>query len=222
MSYHFEASKDFQKSLSDVEILLDFAEKEGAAQNDFNRKLFLKLCVVSLVTKFQVYIQKILEELLFQIRNSKKRNKELPLHSRLNSIKLLTTEYSLSKQLMDSTTYNGSKYREVHDHVFTLSMHCDQESSICKEYLLNTKFPMGKRGVNELLSLFKQFEGKDNIFESYTKDIEKLNGILEIRHNIVHQDADPSPLTEVLIRDYMGYIQSLADCIDDYLNTLSR
>jgi hypothetical protein len=220
VSYNFEATKDFQNSLVDIDTLLDFAEKENTVNNASNRMLFLKLSIVSMVTKFQVYIEKVLGEFLFQVRNSRKKNKELPLHSRLNSIKLISTEYILSKQLMDPEVYNEAKYKEVNDHVVILNRHCDQEGVICEEYCLNIKFPMGKTGVNELLNLFKQFEGKGNIFEAYSIDIEKLNGILNIRHNIIHQDANPSPLTEVLVKDYMEYFKSLVVCIDNYLNNL--
>ncbi len=220
MSYNFEATTDFQNSLSDINTLLDFAEKANTAQNDSNRMLFLKLSIVSMVTKFQVYVEKVLGEFLFQIRISKKKNKELPLHSRLNSMKLISTEYVLSNQLMNPETYNEAKYKEVNDYVVLLNMHCDQEGAICKEYCLNIRFPMGKTGVNELLGLFKQFEGKSNIFEAYSIDIEKLNGILSMRQNIIHQDVNPSPLTEVLAKDYMSYIQSLAVCIDRYLHTI--
>lgn len=220
MSYNFEATKDFQNSLGDIDTLLDFAERENAAKNDSNRTLFLKLSIVSMVTKFQVYVEKVLGELLFQVRNSKKKNKEFPLHSRLNSIKLISTGYVLSNQLMNPDAYSEIKYKEVNEHIVVLNRHCDQEGVICREYCLNIKFPMGKAGVNELLNLFKQFEGKNNIFEAYSIDIEKLNGILNIRHNIIHQDINPSPLTEVLVRDYIGYFQSLVVCIDNYLSAL--
>ncbi len=220
MSYNFEATKDFQNSLEEINTLLSFAEKESLAQNDSNRMLFLKLSVVAMVTKFQVYVEKVLNEFLFKIRYSKKRNKELPLHSRLNSIKLISSNYPLSKLLENPKTYNEDRYDEVNNHVEILKMHCDQESVVCEDYCLNTKFPMGKTGVNELLDLFKQFEGNDNIFDSNSLDIEKLNGILGMRHNIIHQDVNPAPLTEVFVKDYMNYIQSLVVCIDSYLNTL--
>ena len=222
MPYNFESTQDFQNSLKDIDALLCFAEKANVAHDDSNRMLFLKLSVVSVVTKFQVYVQKVLNEFLFQIKKSKKKNKELPLHSRLNSMKLISTDYVLSNQLQNPEQYNGAKYTEVNDHVAVLNIHCDQECTIREGYRLNTKFPMGKKGVNELLDLFKQLEGKNNVFEDFSIDIEKLNGILAIRHNIIHQDANPSPLTEVLIKDYMDYIQSLVVCIDTYLNTFPR
>jgi|LQYC01.1.fsa_nt_gi hypothetical protein len=220
MLYNFEATKDYCTSLIDIETLLEFAKGEEEQGNHPNRMLFLKLSVVSMVTKFQVYVEKVLSEFLFLIRGSKKKNKELSLHAILNSIKLISNDYALLKKLENPSEYSNSKFTEINQHVAILNKHCDIEHSICENFYLQTKFPIGKTGVNELLGLFRQFEGKENIFEEHSIDIEKLNGILNIRHNIVHQDVNPSPLTEVLIQDYRKYFQNLVYYIDNYLAKL--
>jgi hypothetical protein len=176
--------------------------------------------MVSMVTKFQVYVEKVLKEFLFFIKKSKKKNNQLSLHIILNSIMLISNDYPLPKKLENPSEYSISKFTEINQHVAILNKHCDIEHSICENFYLQTKFSIGKTGVNELLGLFRQFEGKENIFEEHSIDIEKLNGILNIRHNIVHQDVNPSPLTEVLVRDYREYFKELVDYIDNYLAKL--
>ena len=57
MPYHYEATSEFMQSVSEVEKLTILA-----SSNDENRTLFLKLAVVSLVTKFQVFVEKALNE----------------------------------------------------------------------------------------------------------------------------------------------------------------
>jgi hypothetical protein len=75
---------------------------------------------------------------------------------------------------------------------------------------------MGKTGSGELIKLFYQFENK-NIFESF--DINTLDALLNIRHNIVHQDATPS-ITETTVSDYLFYIKNLSRFIDKYIYKL--
>ena len=67
MSFHYDATSDFHTSIAEVETLLTLASSD-----DTNRTLFLKLSIVSLVTKFQVFVEKILEDILHLIRKVSK------------------------------------------------------------------------------------------------------------------------------------------------------
>ena len=62
MPYKFTATIDYINSEQKIKTLISFATKEGKKGNDDNRILFLKLGVVLLVTRFQVYVEKILDE----------------------------------------------------------------------------------------------------------------------------------------------------------------
>jgi len=210
--YSFEATRDYFISLRDISTLSGLA-----AKGDENRMLFLKLSVVSLVTKFQVYVEKVLKEALFRIVKGRKPNRDLPLHIRLNSIRIFAAENNLPKKLENQDDYGATKQLEVNQHVSVLLKHCDDHAPICDEYCLNTKFPLGKTGMNELLDLFKQFEGNRNIFQANGVDIEKLNALLHIRHNIIHQDANPAPLTEVKVKEDIKYLRDVVLSIDKYL-----
>ena len=215
MSFHFESTSDYFKSVLSVVTLIKFAREGGEGNNEENRILFLKLCIVSMVTKFQVFIQNVLEEFLFNFRDSKITNIDVSLCMRLNSLRLIALDYDLTKKLTDVTQYDIDKFEEVRKHLYVMYDLCDDQKEINREFLFDCDFPIGKTGVNELIRLFKQLEGK-NIFESPGIDLEKLNSILNLRHNIVHQDANPQ-LTETTVEKYKVYLDSIVTFIDEHL-----
>lgn len=204
MSFEFDASKEFRKSLEDIETLRSYAINEGRNDNEKNRLLFLKLSVVSSVTKFQVFIESILKEFLYIIRTSDKKYGEIELHLRLNSIKLFTFNKVISKKLENHETYSESKLEEVREIVTRTLSFCNDRETISDELLLETKFPLGKTGLEELTKLFRQING-ENIFDSPPFDINTLNEILGRRHAIIHEDSN-SQLTEEVVIKYRDYL----------------
>lgn len=215
MSYKFTATDDYIKSEQKITTLIQFAKSEGKKGNDDNRILFLKLGVVLLVTRFQVYVECVLEELEYELKKAKKLNSQLPLHLRLNSIKIHSEKKAILSELKDPTTYDLRKLQSVKLMVSTLNCFCDDTIIIHPELKLDTKFPLGKQGLNELKGLFKQIEGVD-IFENAKFDINKLNEILNRRHNIIHEDANDQ-LTEIKVKEYKVFIAVVVKHINKYL-----
>jgi hypothetical protein len=74
---------------------------------------------------------------------------------------------------------------------------------------------MGKQGVNEIIELYKQINGK-NIFELSLLDKNKLNEILMRRHDIIHDDVSHQ-LTEIKVSEYNDFIEKIVKYIDSYL-----
>ena len=81
MSFHYDATSDFHTSIAEVETLLTLSSTD-----DTNRTMFLKLSMVSLVTKFQVFVEKILEEFRYQLND--KPSGKLPLYLKMNSLRI--------------------------------------------------------------------------------------------------------------------------------------
>lgn len=219
MSYQFEATDDYFIAEKKVVTLISFAKKEGKKGNDENRILFLKLGVVFLVTRFQVYVENILGEFNYELIQTKKTNSELPIHLRLNAIKIRSESKPLNKELENPTTYNNQKLREVHSIISLLGDWCNDTNAIHQEFKINTQFPLGKQGLNELKGLFKQVEGKD-IFDNARFDINKLNEILGRRHDIVHEDKNMQ-LTEITLGEYKNFIAKVVKYIDGYLKRIA-
>jgi len=61
MSYFFDATDNFFKTIDDVKVLIDFARTENNEGRIQHHDLFFNLSVVSLVTKFQVFVENSLE-----------------------------------------------------------------------------------------------------------------------------------------------------------------
>ena len=85
MPLHYDATSDFHSAIAEVETLLTLASSDDA-----NRTLFLKLSMVSIVTKFQVFVEKILAEFRYQL-NDKSSGKYI----RTNGLSVLASPFVL-------------------------------------------------------------------------------------------------------------------------------
>ena len=214
MSLDFESSQDFYLSLETVDTLIGFAESEDSKGNQDNRNLFLKLSVVSMVTRFQVFVEAIMEEFAFKLKNSNITFDRLPVHSKLNSIRMLSENFNICKKLTNQATYNEKKIDTIKNHISEIDSHFSK-NEINDNFLMKVKFPLGKTGKNELISLFSQIEGR-NIFEEADFDINKIDSLLQKRHLIVHQDVSPS-LTESDVLAYQHYLKKACKFIDNFM-----
>jgi len=215
MPYNFTATTDYFIAQRKVTTLISFAQQQGLRNNESNRNLFLKLGVVLLVTRFQVYIENVLEEFNYEIKTSNQANNLLPVHLRLTAIKFLAEGKSIQKELENTASYNTVKLQQVQSLANNLNNFCVDANIIQSDFAMDTQFPLGKQGLGEVKALFKQIDGKD-IFSNVQFDINKLNEILHRRHNIIHEDANMQ-LTEVKLREYRDFLSKVVRHIDRYL-----
>lgn len=216
MSYFLDATYNFFKTIDDVKVLIEFARTENNEGRIQHHDLFLNLSVVSLVTKFQVFVENSLEEFLYQIQISNKNYQDLPLHLRLSSLKyLLNNSDILPNKLEHPQKYNQQIMQQVKSELEKFYQICVDEAKINNNFKFNTQFPMGKQGVNELIDLYKQING-ENIFELSSFDKNKLNEILRRRHDIIHDDVSHQ-LTERKVTEYKNFIIEVVEYIDNYL-----
>lgn len=218
MSFNFTATDDYFVSQKNITTLVKFAREQDRKGNQDNRNLFLKLSVVTLVTRFQVYVENVLKEFDYKIKQTQKLNRDIPLHYRLNSLKLETMERPIHVQLANPTEYNQAKYTEVNSFISLLSDWCNDNNPIHPDLKFETKFPLGATGLRELKKLFKQVDGND-IFARARFDIEKLNEILRRRHDIIHEDKNQQ-ITEQTVDNYKKFMERVVKHIDRYLNRI--
>lgn len=212
---NFDATVDYEKSVKSVNVLINLAEKDAEKSNDNNRLLFLKLCIVLLVTRLQVFAESILEEFLYKIKSRQRKHGELPLPLRLNAIRYQCEEFCIINKLKNQDSYNSDKMLKVKEHISLLNSICNDKEEVISSFAIDTKFPLGKTGRNELQSLFKQIDGTD-IFATASFDVQKLDSLLNIRHNIIHQDQNPH-LTEKTVLEYKDFVKCIVDYIDSSL-----
>ena len=159
MQFHFDATGDFLKRQNEINILLEMAKEKDAETKD----LFLKLSVVSLVTKFQVYIEGLLKEFEYRLRHGNIKYKGLPLYMRLNSIKM-DIEKSPLNSLLRHDKFNENTQQKIAKYIYSIDHIVNEEQTVNDNLHIKTSFPLGRTGKTELLDLFKQIEGKENIF----------------------------------------------------------
>lgn len=210
MPFHYDATSDFQTSITEVETLLTLASSD-----DVNRTLFLKLSMVSLVTKFQVFVEKILAEFRYQLND--KQSGKLPLHLKMNSLRIgLEKNHSLTG-LDKHREYTEEKKANIVNYLNSISYISDDTVIINEDLYFNTKFPLGKTGRKELADLLTQIDGNREPFDAFGKeDFKKLDSVLQTRHSIIHQDRFNG--TEQTVKESLDFLKKLADYIDGYLN----
>lgn len=215
MQFHFDATEDFLKRQSEINVLLEMAKEKDAETKD----LFLKLSVVSLVTKFQVYIEGLLKEFEYILRHSNIKYRNLPLYMRLNSIKI-DIEKSPLNSLLKHNKFNESTQQKIAEYIYSIDHIVDEEKIVDENLKIKTSFPLGRTGKEELLDLFKQIEGNDNIFiddnEIEIIDLNQLDSLLLTRHLIIHQDRFSQ--TENKIEEYNEYIKEVVLYCNNYLS----
>lgn len=209
MSYHYEATSDFYRSVSEVETLLNLAK-----DSDSNRDLFLKLAIVSLVTKFQVFVEKVLEEFRFKLND--KPSYALSTYLLMNSLRLSLTEDNVLIGLTKHNNFTEEKRKKIIDYLGSISYFSDDSQQISNGFYFNTKYPLGKTGKNELISLLKQIDGNTSPFAEFGEDnFDKLDSLLQTRHLIIHQDRFNG--TEETLANSIEFIKDLVKYIDEYI-----
>lgn len=209
MSYHYEATLEFINSISEVETLTALA-----SSNDENRALFLKLSVVSLVTKFQVFVEKVLDEFRYSING--KLSGKLPLHMKMNAVKLSVIDNNALQGIKNHSNFSEEKKEKIVQYLDSISFILDDTKEIQESFMFNTRFPLGKAGKTELVKLLSQIDGDPSPFSGFDKDdFNKLDSVLQTRHLIIHQDRFSG--TEITVNDSIGFLKNLVEYIDSYI-----
>lgn len=210
MPYHYEATSDFQSSISEADTLLNLAKSD----ND-NRVLFLKLATISAVTKFQVFIERILEEFRYELNN--KPSQSLSTYMKLNSLRLSLDEKNALIGLKNHSNFTEEKKNNIVKYIQSISYILDDRCLINDDFQFSTKYPLGRTGKRELVNLLKQIDGDENPFEKFGKEkFDNIDSILQTRHNIVHQDRFSG--TETTVSENIAFLKNLVIYIDKYLS----
>lgn len=211
MPYHYEATSEFMQSVSEVEKLVALASSD-----DENRTLFLKLAAVSLVTKFQVFVENALDEFRYKLNGMT--SGRLSLYMKMNAIHLSMTDDNVLTGIQKHHNFTEEKKNKIVDYLNSISFISDDDAKINESFKFTTKYLIGKTGKNNLKGLLSQIDGDQNPFEGFNKDdFNKLDSVLQTRHLIVHQDRFTG--TETTVEDSITFIKKLVEYIDEYLSS---
>lgn len=211
MQYRYEATLDFKDSISDADTLLELANSD-----DNNRVLFLKLAIISAVTKFQVFVEKILEEFRYELNNKPSQN--LSTYMKLNSLRISLNESNSLIGLTKHNHFTEEKKNKIVQYLRSISYISDDNCRINDDFRFTTKFPLGRTGKKELINLLKQIDGDENPFAEFGNErFDNLDSVLQTRHNIIHQDRFNG--TETTVRESVDFLKDLVVYIDEYLSS---
>lgn len=211
MSFHYDATSDFHTSIAEVETLLILASSD-----DTNRTMFLKLSMVSLVTKFQVFVERILAEFRFQLND--KPSGKIPIYLKMNSLRIGLEKNHALTGLDKHRDYTEEKKENVVRYLNSISYISDDTVKINDELYFNTKFPLGKTGKKELVDLLTQIDGNKEPFDAFGNEkFAKLDSLLMTRHSIIHQDRFNG--TDQTVKENLDFLKELVVYIDEYLDT---
>lgn len=84
------------------------------------------------------------------------------------------------------------------------------------DFYFSTKFPLGKTGRSELVTLLRQIDGDEDPFSGFS-EIGEFDSALFLRHSIVHQDRFFG--TNTSVKRNIEVVKKLVEYIDNYLNS---
>lgn len=161
MAYHYEATSDFETSISEVDTLLELSTAD-----DNNRVLFLKLASVSAVTKFQVFVEKVLEEFRYELNSVPSR--KLSTHIKMNSLRMSLNDGNALIGLTKHKNFTEEKKNRIVQYIQSIAYLYDEQSQINNDFQFSTKYPLGRTGKKDLVELLKQIDGDENPFAGFS------------------------------------------------------
>ena len=216
-TYHSEPTEIFINSLDkDSNIVKTLL----VAADDNSRELLLKLSVVGLVTKFQVFVESLLSDFLYRLQHCNVRGDKLNDYIKINSVYIqLNKEDDALKKLRTAhgefNTLKGKVANELKQLCYLY-----EDIIIDDSFRFNTKFPIGKTGSDNLCKLLMQFDGDNDPLnhdlDGINMDRGRLDELIGIRNSIVHQDKFGN-CTEQKIDELFNTCKTVGVYIDEYV-----
>ena len=209
MPFHYESTMDFNNSISEVITLLNLSSSD-----ENNREMFMKLAMVSLVTKFQVFVEKILEEFKYSLNTIP--SGKIPTYMKMNSLRLSMEKGNPLTRITSHRNFTEDKKNGIVLYLESIAFLSNDAYLINDEFMFNTKFPLGKTGKTELINLLKQIDGATDPFAQLGNEkFSQLDSVLLNRHSIIHQDRFLG--TDHTVQDALSFLKDLVEYIDNYL-----
>ena len=210
-----DSIKEIRERLSEIDILLEDAIKNQTLITKY--QLYLKTSIVLLSTKFEVFLEDFIEEHSQRLLNG---------HTNLSFPSKLKDIYFDSGIEMIFKEKKRQKKKTLFQSLMILLQTDYHSISPLNSIRPSMKFNYGKHGEKEIKALFErhglgEFVKKEDLRVCF----EKINSLISIRNNVIHQDASPS-LTHQTVKEHkdniLFFIQQLENEIEekkrDYYN----
>lgn len=217
----FESTKDFDKSISEVDFLLDRAKSVQGEANEFT--IYVKASIILLTAKIEAFSENILEEFVRKLAEKKFKpkfiSKDLRIHATTFLLKDLVGDkpFSAKEEAISALVKAAALWNE------------DLE---LPDLPVNPKFDFGKHGSKQFKKFFSRIgvvdiceqcqisSGTESLLAGGTikRNISAdIDSITNIRNNIIHTDSSPASLTYQQIEEYRETFWQFCYLIDKYL-----
>lgn len=192
-----ESIRFFFDSLSDIDILIQHAKRNISSVSKY--QLFNKIAIILLLTKFEVFVENFIEEHIERM---------------LNGHTYETFPSQLKEFYIDTAAdliRTNNKYKNKLHYLNEINLlfgNSGDKLSKITDIRPSSKFNYGKHGQTEITNLFVKHGLQKFITDATIIDLLKqINSCVNIRNNIIHQDATPS-LTHQDVDSYKKVIES--------------
>lgn len=180
---------NFRNSLSEFDILIDYARRNISKVDKY--QLFIKLSVVLLSTKLEVFIEDFVEEHSIRMLTGHT-NISLPQDIKNNYLNRAVELIANERKQHKKTSLFQSMYILLQDNGIKITSTANIKPS--------TSFSYGKHGQSEIESLFERHGLGVFIKTRNSQDCLKvMNSLISIRNNVIHQDATPGTTHQTII-----------------------
>lgn len=195
---------NFRKSLSEFDILIDYAKRNTS--NISKYQLFIKLSIVLLSIKFEVFIEEFMEEHAQRLLKN---------HTNISLPQDIKTNYLNRAVELISKEQKQQNRTELFKSIYVLLEDNGKKVNTIKNIQPSTSFNYGKHGKTEIETLFEK-HGLGMFIKSkqVQNSLTLMNSLIAIRNNVIHQDASPS-ITHKTIIDHKDNVLNFIKLLED-------
>lgn len=219
----FQCYDSFLLALDEVQLLIEDA-KESECKNDECYKVYNKSSILLLASKFESFIEGVVEEYIEKINSLCLPFDKIPVDIKKNHIKHVLIE----SQAIINQAHKHDEREQLYLQLVELWNHSENDVKV----KVNTSFSYGKHGPNEMNKLFNNIGIEDIFLEIpiYSDEESLLSGekvlidfkarfsnFNNIRNKIIHQDFTPN-LTYIDVLEYKSVFFKFSEKLVTELN----
>lgn len=222
----FEAVRDFEKSLDEVDVLIKIANGYRTLGKSDKQSLILRAAILFLGTHLECFFEGMAEEYVFKVEQLAIPRDKMPTALLMSSVDYLLTE-GLIKKIR-------SKNPNCTDALVNLAkiLSCDSPVTNLE---VDTSFSYGKHGSGIVESLFKRLD-VSNLFQNSPVYVEvesmlsdeperdlvdiksKFDSLTGVRNALIHEYTTPNQITINNILSDIPHYKSFGRAVEIYLN----
>lgn len=218
--YNFEATEDYFKQIKELGIIYKYVLQSLKPNSKISNQyhLFFKTAFVLQSSKFEVFVESIIEEFIFELKSM-----EISYSQISNALKYSAIKVYYKQAKLESLLQSFDKFDEFSKKIKEINSTVNEDVKISDSFEVISQF--NQHGSSEITNLFKQINNED-IFEllqqenlNIKSDIDRL---INVRNNIVHRDTNITTLSSDDFKRIYKSVISFVEFVDQYLGNIKQ